>query len=115
MRSQRIGLLLACGAVAALVVIGIVWLSMPRVSAEPIIHDWSLNGPGGRYGITEGYTLAQVSRLEFERHPRTWFWFGPLGRCGIPVRTPVAAFGLMASTIALFGLCFYGIAKLTDR
>ena len=122
-RSQRITLLSVSGALAVLVVAVVPWcyygVSFTPLAwlRQPYVHDWSLKGPGGRYGITETQAAGLFARTRrgLERGTQTWIWLGPLGRIRIPVRAPVAALGLVGSTIVLFGVGFYGILKLRDE
>ena len=88
---------------------------LPVRGAPVSMHDWSFEGPGGRYGITEtGYTLSfRLTRRGFTMATETHLWFGPLGRCYVPSSAPVAALGLTTSTIILFGLSLYGISKFS--
>jgi hypothetical protein len=88
---------------------------LPVRGAPVSVHDWSFEGPGGRYGITEtAYTLSfRLTRRGSEMATETYLWFGPLGRRYVPSSAPVAALGLTAGTIILFGLSLYGTSKLS--
>jgi hypothetical protein len=119
-RSQRIALLLVSGTLAVLVVTVVPWcyygVSPTPVAclSRPGVHDWSLKGPGGRYGITETGGFRRTGR-GIEKDTLTRIWLGPLGQFAVPVRAPVAALGFMGSSILLFGLCLYGIFKPRDE
>jgi hypothetical protein len=43
-------------------VLAVALLGLVSASGAPVsVHDWSLEGPGGRYGITEtGYTVSET-------------------------------------------------------
>ncbi len=78
-RPKRITLVLASGALTVLVVTLAPWCYysesfLPSLS-QPRVHDWSLKGPGGRYGITESDCFRRTTS-GFERSTATEIWLG---------------------------------------
>src|SRR5262245_53088058 len=54
----------------------------PAFASPQFVRDWSVNGPGGRYGLEEwGHSLS--------RRTRTWVHVGPLGTFVVPMSAPL--------------------------
>src|ERR1051326_7664493 len=83
-------------------------LALSAVCAQPVVvHDWTISGPGGRYGVREYLRPSTIPSQV------TAIWIGPLGARRVYLSPRTAVLGYAGSiALGIFALGYgFAVAK----